>query len=69
MQRTTSRLRTRREGAGLAREKLAALAECSTTTLRNVEAGMRCSPATARQIAAALHCEPREIFEWLSEDA
>lgn len=59
-------LRTRREAAGLSREKLARLADCSTASLTNYENGYRPSVAMAGRIAGALDCLPSDLFEQIS---
>jgi DNA-binding XRE family transcriptional regulator len=63
MVRVKNGCRTRREAAGLAREKLAAKADCSSATIRLVEAGAGCSDEMAERIANVLCCTPAQLFE------
>lgn len=50
------RLRERRLAAGLSQESLARLADCSTATVRVVEAGYRPSAEMRARLAQALGC-------------
>jgi transcriptional regulator with XRE-family HTH domain len=54
-------LRARRLEAGLSQEKLARLADCSTSTIRLIEGGWRPSEQMAGRIAGALDCPIGEI--------
>jgi DNA-binding XRE family transcriptional regulator len=54
-------LRARREEAGLAREKLSRLANCSLSTIVQLE-GVQPSPAMAKRIADVFGCEPADLF-------
>jgi transcriptional regulator with XRE-family HTH domain len=56
-----SLLRTRREAAGLSREKLAALAGCSGASIQNYENGYRPSAEMAQKLADALGCKPSDL--------
>lgn len=55
-------LRARREVAGLSREKLARLADCSTATVTNYEHGYRPSQKMAQRLADALGVRVEDLF-------
>jgi transcriptional regulator with XRE-family HTH domain len=57
----SSAVRVRRLAAGLSQERLARLAECSTSTVRLVEYGYRPSDEMLGRIATALGCSAREL--------
>lgn len=56
-------LRTIREAAGLSRERLGRLADCSSSTIHLIERGMRPSDAMAAKIAGALGVDVRDLRE------
>jgi transcriptional regulator with XRE-family HTH domain len=57
-------LRARREAAGLSREKLARLADCSTSSITQFENFYVPSQSMAQRIAEALGCDdPAELFD------
>lgn len=60
-------LRTIRESQRpkLSRERLARLADVSTSTVQMIEGGWRCSEPTAEKIAAALGVTPADL--WAAE--
>jgi transcriptional regulator with XRE-family HTH domain len=57
----SSGVRARRLAAGLSQERLARLAECSTSTVRLVEYGYRPSDEMISRIAAALGCSRNDL--------
>jgi transcriptional regulator with XRE-family HTH domain len=57
----SSAVRTRRLAAGLSQERLARLADCSTSTVRLVEYGYRPSDEMLSRIAIALGCSREDL--------
>lgn len=56
-------LRVARLRAGLSQERLAHAADCSLTTVRNIEHGRATSPAMLARLAAVLGVEPDALRE------
>jgi DNA-binding XRE family transcriptional regulator len=54
VERSMKKLKSLREAAGLSQERLARLADCSTSTVRLAEKGWRPSPEMCRQLTRAI---------------